>query len=160
MNNLSQYILEKLHLKKDNKLCDYHPKDRTELRKLIEQLLEERGENANMNDIDVSKVTDMSWLFYKLDPHNIDISQWDVSNVRTMFHMFHDCKNLNCNISSWDVSSVSNMQMMFINCKSFDTKQLDKWEPKSLIHNDTYDSTFNMFSGCGKKHKPIWYVEC
>jgi hypothetical protein len=33
---------------------NYHPESKKELRILIEQLLEERGKNANLNDIDVS----------------------------------------------------------------------------------------------------------
>jgi len=33
---------------------NYHPESKQELRTLIKQLLKERGENADLNDIDVS----------------------------------------------------------------------------------------------------------
>ena len=43
----------------------------------------------------------MSRLFYKLDPHNIDISEWDVSNATSLAQMFYECKNFNCDLSQW-----------------------------------------------------------
>ena len=77
MKQLSTYITEGLKIGKkyhQNKY-NYHPKDKDELRKIIEQLLDERGNDADLNDIDVSEITDMSLLFYKLNPYNIDISE-------------------------------------------------------------------------------------
>ena len=59
MNNLSTYIIEKLKINKDSNKYHYHPKDKDELRFLIEKLLEERGNDADLNDIDVSDITDM-----------------------------------------------------------------------------------------------------
>ena len=58
-----------------------------ELRKVIRQRIEEQGLNCNLNDIDVSRVDDMSSLFTwsKFDG---DISEWDVSNVKNMNSMF------------------------------------------------------------------------
>jgi hypothetical protein len=67
---------------------NYHPESKQELRTLIKQLLKERGENADLNDIDVSKITNMSELFDNLDPHNIDIRYWDVRGVKNMKYMF------------------------------------------------------------------------
>ena len=102
MNNLSTYIIEKLHLNKDIKVKEYnyHPKDKYELHSLIKELLEERGNDADLNDIDVSDITDMSELFINLNPHNIDISKWNVSNVKNMSDMFYKCKSLK-NKPSW-----------------------------------------------------------
>ena len=80
MNNLSIYIAEKLHINKDIKIKEYHyhPKDKYELHSLIKELLEERGKDADLNDIDVSNVTNRYGLFIDVDPHNIDISKWNV----------------------------------------------------------------------------------
>ena len=124
MNNLSTYIIEKLHLNKDIKIkkYNYHPKDKDELRSLIEKLLEERGNEADLNDIDVSDITDMSSLFRNLDPHKIDISEWNVSNVKNMGYMFYYCENFNSDLSKWDVSNVTNMEYMFYECNSLKNK--------------------------------------
>jgi hypothetical protein len=56
----------------------YFPKDKKELRTLLEQLLKERGRNADLNDIDTSLITDMSELFHGLNISNIKIDGWDV----------------------------------------------------------------------------------
>ena len=90
MKDLNTYITEKLILNKSNakQECHYHPKTKIELKDLLKKLLDERGEDANLNDIDVSQITDMSRLFFNLDPHNIDISEWDVSNVAKIDRMF------------------------------------------------------------------------
>ena len=107
MKQLNQYITEKLKINKDIKVKEYnyHPKDKDELESLINTLIKERGKNADLNDIDVSNITDMSKLFINLDPHNIDISEWNVSNVENMKRMFDNCKNFNSDISNWNVSN-------------------------------------------------------
>lgn len=61
----------------------------------------------------VSKITDMSWLFCK-SKFNGDISRWDVSNVTDMSDMFHD-STFHGDISRWDVSNVRDMSWMFGN---------------------------------------------
>ena len=122
MNNLSTYIIEKLKINKDSNKYHYHPKNRDELHSLIEKLLEERGNDANLNDIDVSDITDMSGLFEDLDPYNIDISKWDVSNVENMEYMFFGCENFNSDLSNWDVSNVKYMGHMFYECNSLKNK--------------------------------------
>ena len=66
----------------------YFPKDKKELKKILEELIEERGNDGDFNDIDTSKITDMSGLFFGKKLFNGDISQWDVSNVTNMEGMF------------------------------------------------------------------------
>ena len=55
----------------------YFPQTKEELRSLIEQRIEDEGNAVNLNDIDVSAITDMSILFLRMD-FNGDISGWDV----------------------------------------------------------------------------------
>src|SRR5574344_1517910 len=90
MKTLKLYINEELHINKDTKgdYYNYHPKTTDELDELVKKLIKERGENANLNDIDTSKITDMSYMF-ESSTFNGDISKWDVSNVKDMSFMFH-----------------------------------------------------------------------
>ena len=92
MKQINKYIVERLHINKDiGNHYNYHPKDKDELEELIDKLIEERGYNANLNDIDTSEITDMTALFY-YSSFNGDISNWDVSNVKVkdMSLMFYD----------------------------------------------------------------------
>ena len=150
MRNLNQYVIERLKINKDIGPIkyNYHPKNFKELRILLKKLLEERGKDADLNDIDVSKVTNFYnnnnriGLFENLDPHNIDISKWDVSNVKYMTAMFKNCINFNCNLNKWNVSNVEYMQCMFTECKKFTGQGLENWNVSKVK-----DMAF-MFDSC------------
>ena len=58
-----------------------------ELKKLINQRIEQHSPKCDLNDIDVSKIKDMSLLFDN-SPFIGDISKWDVSSVVYMRYMF------------------------------------------------------------------------
>ena len=91
MKSLSQYINETLKVTSKSKVNEleysYHPKTKDELKELVIKLMKERGNEADLNDIDTSKIKDMSWMFYN-SKFNGDISKWDVSNVKDMSYMF------------------------------------------------------------------------
>ena len=57
---------------------------------MLKKLLKERGKDADLNDIDVSNITDMEYLFYKSN-FNGDISKWKVYKNTSMRLMFDDC---------------------------------------------------------------------
>ena len=162
MKTLNNYIQEAL-IKKDTKLKEYYfqPTSFKELRSLIEQLLNERGKNADLNDIDVSKVTEFyqpyTSIFDGLDPHNIDISQWNVSRVRDMTGLFYNCKNFNCDLSQWKVNNVELMQSMFEGCEKFKGEGLENWKP---IKCTPPELMLNIFKNSGVKKYPSWYKEC
>ena len=65
MKTIDSFINEKLIINKNTKInkYHYHPEDKNELKELIERLIGERGNNADLNDIDVSKITNMTGLF-------------------------------------------------------------------------------------------------
>ena len=60
----------------------------------------------------------MSQLFeFKYD-FNENINDWDVSNVTNMSYMFCNCHNFNQPLNSWDVSNVKNMKNIFLIVKN------------------------------------------
>ena len=125
MKSLKQHINEKLVLNSNSKIRNpkeyiYHPKTKEELVEIIKAEVEKDGWKCNFNHIDVSKITDMSYLFssnrfygYNLDKFNGDISRWNVSNVEDMRCMFLDAESFNQPIGDWDVSKVTTMESMF-----------------------------------------------
>ena len=101
MKQISYYILERLHINKDtgNRHYNYHPKTSDELKELVDKLVKERGNEADLNDIDTSEIKDMYRMFYGSE-FNGDISNWDVSNVEDMSMMF-DKSPLEKNPPKW-----------------------------------------------------------
>ena len=68
---------------------------------------------------DVSRVTDMSYLFRKRVKFNEDISGWNVSNVTSMRCMFDGAESFNQPLNEWDVSNVNDMGAMFSDANAF-----------------------------------------
>jgi len=145
MKQFKTYIIEKILISNNTKIYKYKykPKDMYELRKILKERLN-KDQNANLNDIDVSRIKDMAGLFYQLNPHNIKIDEWDVSNVTDMESMFYYCDNFNCDLSNWDVSNVENMEQMFAGCSSFKGYGLTNWKPINVKNIDY------MFTDCYK----------
>ena len=144
-------ILERLHINKDiSNYYNYHPKTKEELKELIRKLIKERGNDADLNDIDTSKITDMSYMFYD-SKFNGDISNWDVSKVKDMHSMFYNSK-FNGDISNWDVSKVINMERMFY--ESPFNGDISKWDVSKV------KNMFLMIYGSPlQKNPPKWYKE-
>ena len=128
MKSLVQIIQERLIIKKNK--YKYFPKTKQELKAIIKKRIEKEGNEVDLNDIDVSKITDMSDLFVGTD-FNGDISQWNTSNVTDMSFMFYDCESFNQDISTWDVSNVKNMRGMFLGFKKFNT-DISDWDVSNV----------------------------
>ena len=124
-----------------SKKYKYFPKTKEELQNLVDELIEERGNEADLNDIYTGDITDMSGLFsYESHPNiatsryrhfNGDMSRWNVSNVKDMSKMFFGCWEFNGDISQWDVSNVKNMDRMFSSCFEFD-QDISGWDVSNV----------------------------
>ena len=159
MKNINIYLSEALKINKDSasKFNQYteHPDTKYELVEILKERLK-KDRDADLNDIDVSNITDMCVLFAHINlgsikPGNIKIDKWDVSNVTNMHSMFRECDNFNCDLSNWDVSSVENMNAMFADCSTFNS-DLSNWDVSNV------KSMSNIFLGCTSlKTLPSWY---
>lgn len=170
LTSLKSYIKEQLV--EESELDDLKPDNREELEDLISQRIEQYGPKCNLNDIDVSKITDMSFLFCDMT-FDGDISKWDVSRVKNMSSMFAG-STFNGDLSKWDVSRVENMNSMFSYSRF--NSDISKWDVsrvKNMI-SMFYDSNFagdisgwdvssvkrmhNMFKSSPLEGKePSWY---
>ena len=155
------------------------PKNKNELKKIIEETIKEQGPRCDLNFIDTSLITDMSELF-KDSIFNGDISKWNVSKVRNMSGMFYDAKSFNQPIGDWDVSNVKDMSDMFYGAESFN-KPIGDWDVSNVrdmygmffwaesfnqpIENWNVSKVKNMRamfknSGLSRRYKePNWYKE-
>jgi hypothetical protein len=79
----------------------------------------------------VTRVTDMSFLFFDKSSFNDDIGCWDVSNVLYMANMFSFATSFDQPIGYWDVSKVKTMQSMFSGASSFNQPIID-WDVSSV----------------------------
>ena len=63
-----------------------------------------------------------------------EINNWDVSNVTDMTQMFYNAESFNQPLNNWNVSNVTNMEDMFYDAISFD---LPLHAPSSWDSSDT-----------------------
>ena len=157
MKPLTTYITEKIKISSDdlNKSYNYHPKYVFELRELMQKLIKERGQNGDFNDIDVSGLKDMDYLFNDIFPlFNGDISGWDVSNITSMESMFQECHTFEGKgLNNWDISNCKNFCATFKGCSSLETDNIEEWGKK--IKPSAYIK--HMFAH--NNFKPSWYKE-
>lgn len=144
------------------------------LNRLIGNLIDLRGNDCNLNDVDVSNVEYMGGIFQFTDFCG-DVSGWNTSNCKYMYRMFYNCNKFNCNLDKWDVSNVTiftemfkdchkfngnvdnwkfntedevYMTGMFQNCLDFD-RDISKWDVSNVVH------TAEMFYGCSSFCKDL-----
>ena len=172
--NYSIYHLSHSHAIHDEYISDYniHQYVRNYIyglyRNLPSFLKDEQGDAKPLNEWDVSRVTDMSYLFaglmmryniddnegYPWDYYNDTINDWNVSNVEDMEGMFFMCNSSFKSFDKWDTSKVKNMSYMFFGNQNFDD-DLNMWNVSNVKNMDF------MFYSCNKFNHPLnnWDVK-
>ncbi|SFC31122.1 surface protein [Flagellimonas taeanensis] len=93
----------------------------------------------NATDVpDLSKVTDMSNMFYESATFNGEIGNWNTSIATHMEGVFFGATAFNGDIGNWDVSNVTTMSTMFYGATSFD-QPLGDWDVSNVT------TMFSMF---------------
>ena len=148
---LTKYDIEELA--RISKLLNlkYTVESKDKLKVIIRYIIKYIDSNANLNWIDTSRITDMSYLFMELH-FNGDISNWDVSNVENMYSMFAG-SNFNSNISNWDVSKVKDMRYMFQNTPF--KQNISNWDVSniSLFDQVGINRAIGIFMHCPIKEE-------
>jgi len=133
-------------------VTDFQPQSKQELVTAVNLWVSDNASALStygeINEWEVSLISDMSGLFYGLNLFNEDISSWDVSNVYDMSHMFNGAQNFNSDISNWNVSSVTNMHEMFYGVESFNA-DLSTWDVSSVT------SMYGAFAGAESFNQDI-----
>lgn len=87
--------------------------------------------SIDLGPIDVSEVTDMSYMFANLPSQikELDVTDWDVTSVKSIEGMFAEDKDLKTikGIEEWSTSSIENMNYTFMNCESLTDVDLSSW---------------------------------
>jgi surface protein len=95
----------------------------------------------------VSKVTDFSFMFAYARKFVGNVSTWDTSSAVNMRAMFRYAEVFNGNISNWDVSRVETMKDMFGYAYKFGGGDLRRWNTSSVLLFDGMFSNAKLFSG-------------
>lgn len=93
------------------------------------------GGATGIADWDVSRCTDMRFLFYATYQFNQDIGAWDVSSATNFAQMFLQADSFNnagsTSIDSWNTSNVTNMNGMFYGNNAFN-QPIGSWNVSNV----------------------------
>ena len=94
----------------------------------------------------LSKVTNMEYMFLGANKFNEDISRWDVSYVTNMLCLFEAASSFNQDIGAWNVSNVTNMVGIFFGASSFN-QDLTAWNVSKVTDMNSAFFKAGAFNG-------------
>lgn len=99
--------------------------------------------NQDLSDWDVSRVTDMTAMFYHATGFNQDLSDWDTSQVVVMNSMFDGATSFNQDLSNWNIENLQAADEMFDNSGLSALNYsalLNNWSTQNIQHNVIFGS--------------------
>lgn len=102
---------------------------------------------VDLNFIDISKATNLTYLFPHCCKCSINVSKWNTSKVKNMYGLFGKFKGDIIGLEKWNVSNVTNMMALFSGCEEF-SSDISKWDVSNVT------SMASMFSN-GKFNQDI-----
>jgi surface protein len=110
--------------------------------------------NQNISTWNVSKVIDMSYMFYQASAFNNGSSSgtanalaWNTASVINMSFMFYQDTALNVNISTWTTNTVTNMADMFYQATSFNDGGVAMATSTNVWNVSAVTNMTSMFEG-------------
>ncbi|WP_434343621.1 BspA family leucine-rich repeat surface protein [Mycoplasma sp. 06067-C1-B144P-99-0482-3] len=100
----------------------------------------------NLDNWNVSNVTDMESMFYEAEKFNQNISKWNTKNVKIMTSLFIGAKNFNQPLNSWNVSNVRQMSEMFREAINFN-QDLNDWDVSNVTDMESMFQDAKSFNG-------------
>ena len=89
--------------------------------------------DSDVKNWDVSKVTNMSYMFSGATSFNQDLSGWNTGLATNMSYMFNGASAMNGGLDGWDTSKVTNMDHMFYGASSFN-QPLNNWNTSNVTN--------------------------
>jgi len=102
--------------------------------------------NSDISNWNIANVTDLSYIFQRAISFNGDISQWDTSSVIDMSFMFAYAGSFNGDISAWNTSNVTNMSYMFYYAISYNGN-MSTWNTANVINMRGVFFGASLFNG-------------
>ena len=87
--------------------------------------------SPDLSKWNVSRVVDMTGMFWMTHAFNSDLSAWDVSRCTNMSAMFNSAQSFTSDISQWDMRSVTNARSMFNHALKFNS-DISGWNTGAL----------------------------
>ena len=132
---------------------------RAELKAAVDACVGDQLCEGIMPHWDVSRVTDMSFLFQGKSQFNVDISQWEMSQVTNVQGMFEGAASFYRDISGWTLADNANTTGMFMGA--------DTWLSRGYRTDGSYTtdgppSAWSVSGLCLENERVLssWCVAC
>ena len=143
VNEMWGAVLKRDLLEETRQEDKFHNKK--ELKEYLKSEIEKQGENVVIQNLDVSLLEDLSYLFDGIgyDVKALNLSGWKTSGVKKMADMFYSHYSLkSLDLSGWDTSDVENMYGMFARCESLESLDISGWDTSNV------ENMYGMFNYC------------